>query len=209
MQIDTRTEALVQLRRSSGHAYGSSLPVTAADIVNTGPKGADRLFGVRRGAVLRRHRGLSRRAGEVTFSRTSELVDVVKGPYLRCRFGAAIGPSCVPGPPHRGQRRTDSLRRALPSFSLLAPGGCCSHQLPFTGGSHRQAVLCRKAGLHCPGFPICVCGVRRRRAVDLEAIIPSMRELELNPGRVRPNCGLLGGSMPTPARSAWIGGLGG
>jgi 16S rRNA (cytosine1402-N4)-methyltransferase len=115
-------------------------------------------------------------------------VDVVKGAIpTPARFGA--------GNPARRvfqalrievNDELNSLRRALPeAFSLLAPGGVLAvisfHSLEdrivkqFFAGKAR-ACTCP------PAFPICVCGGKAEaELLTSKAIIPSMRELQLNP----------------------------
>ena len=80
----------------------------------------------------------------------------------------------------------DSLRRALPeAFSLLEPGGVMAvisfHSLEdrivkeFFAGKAR-ACTCP------PDFPVCVCGGKATGEVlTPKAVIPGVRELEINP----------------------------
>jgi 16S rRNA (cytosine1402-N4)-methyltransferase len=168
-----------------------SLPITAADIVNNWPETAlAGLFG--RYGEERYSRRIARaivsRRVNMPYTRTAELVDTIKAAIPSpARFGA--------GNPARRvfqalriqvNDELNSLRRALPeAFSLLEPGGVMAvisfHSLEdrivkefFVGKA--RACTCP------PEFPVCVCGGKATGEVlTSKAIIPGMRELELNP----------------------------
>jgi 16S rRNA (cytosine1402-N4)-methyltransferase len=192
MQIDTP-------ERGFSYSYDAPLDMrmdpmqtlTAADILNTWtePDMAE-LFG--RYGEERFSRRIARavvaRRRLMPYSRTSELVDTIKGAIpTPARFGA--------GNPARRvfqalrievNDELDSLRRALPAaFALLAPGGILAaisfHSLEdrivkeFFAGKAR-ACTCP------PGFPICVCGGQSRAEVlTHKPATPGTRELEVNP----------------------------
>jgi 16S rRNA (cytosine1402-N4)-methyltransferase len=192
MQIDTP-------ERGFSYSYDApldmrmdpSLPVTAADIVNTWSEAdLSRLFSkygeerfsrrIAHAIVLRRERQ--------PYGRTCELVDTIKAAIpTPARFGA--------GNPARRvfqalrievNDELNSLRRALPlAFSLLAPGGILAvisfHSLEdrmvkeyFVGKA--RACTCP------PEFPVCVCGGKATgEIITTKPITPSAREVELNP----------------------------
>ena len=192
MQIDTP-------ERGFSYSYDApldmrmdpTLPVTAADIVNCWPETAlASLFG--RYGEERYSRRIARaivsRRAKLPYSCTSELVDSVKGAIpTPARFGA--------GNPARRvfqalrievNNELNSLRRALPeAFSLLSPGGVMAvisfHSLEdrivkeFFAGKARTCTC-------PPEFPVCVCGGRATGEIlTSKAVIPSMREMEINP----------------------------
>ena len=168
-----------------------SLPVTAADILNTwdemaladifGRYGEERYSRrIARAVVARRNR--------CEFAHTSELVDTIKMAIpTPARFGA--------GNPARRvfqalrievNDELNSLRRSLPeAFALLDRDGILAvisfHSLEdrivkefFVGKA--RACTCP------PGFPVCVCGGRATgELLGSKAVIPGARELELNP----------------------------
>jgi 16S rRNA (cytosine1402-N4)-methyltransferase len=168
-----------------------SLPVTAADIINTEPErtlaglfgryGEERYSGRIARAIVA-HRATT------PYSRTAELVDTIKGAIpTPARFGA--------GNPARRvfqalrievNDELGSLQRALPqAFSLLEPGGVLAvisfHSLEdrivkeFFAGKAR-ACTCP------PEFPVCVCGkTSTGEILTSKPITPGMRELEINP----------------------------
>jgi len=192
MQIDTP-------ERGFSYSYDApldmrmdpSLPVTAGDIVNTWPeKELTRLFGKygeERFAGRIAHAIAMRRAAH-PYKRTCELVDTIKQAIpTPARFGA--------GNPARRvfqalrievNDELGSLQRALPlAFDLLETGGVLAvisfHSLEdrmvkefFTG---------KARGCTCPpDFPVCACGGKAvGELVTAKAVVPSARELELNP----------------------------
>jgi 16S rRNA (cytosine1402-N4)-methyltransferase len=192
MQIDTP-------ERGFSYSYDApldmrmdpSLPITAADIVNTwSERKLTRLFG---------HYGEERFSGRIAraivnrrtstpYSRTSELVDTIKGAIpTPARFGA--------GNPARRvfqalrievNDELGSLERVLPvAFSLLEPGGVLA-VISFHSLEDRivKEFFARKAkGCTCPpGFPVCVCGGKETaELLTSKPITPGARELELNP----------------------------
>jgi 16S rRNA (cytosine1402-N4)-methyltransferase len=168
-----------------------SLPVTAADIVNSWSETAlvelFSRYGEERYSRRIARAIVFRRAG-TPYGRTSELVDTIKGAIpTPARFGA--------GNPARRvfqalrievNDELNSLRRALPeAFSLLEPGGVMAvisfHSLEdrivkeFFAGKVR-ACSCP------PDFPMCVCGGKTTGEVlTSKAVTPGPRELEANP----------------------------
>jgi 16S rRNA (cytosine1402-N4)-methyltransferase len=168
-----------------------SLPVTAADILNRWEEAAlTEIFG-RYGEERysrRIARAVTARRVSVPYTRTSELVDTIKGAIpTPARFGA--------GNPARRvfqalrievNDELNSLKRVLPeAFSLLEPGGVMAvisfHSLEdrmvkeFFAGKAR-ACTCP------PEFPVCVCGgAATGEVLTPKAVIPGIRELELNP----------------------------
>ena len=192
MQIDT-------VERGFSYSYDAPLDMrmdpmqtlTAADILNTWtePDMAELFSRYGEERFSRRiARAVVARRRLIPYSRTSELVDTIKSAIpTPARFGA--------GNPARRvfqalrievNDELDSLRRALPAaFALLAPGGILAaisfHSLEdrivkeFFAGKAR-ACTCP------PEFPICVCGGQSRAEVlTHKAVIPGVRELEVNP----------------------------
>ncbi|MCX8033016.1 MAG: 16S rRNA (cytosine(1402)-N(4))-methyltransferase RsmH [Thermoleophilia bacterium] len=168
-----------------------SLPVTAADIVNTWSESAlARLFstyGEERYARKIARAVVSRRATR-PFTRTSELVDTIKTAIpTPARFGA--------GNPARRvfqalrievNDELGSLRRALPvAFDLLRPGGVLA-VISFHSLEDRivkDFFLSKTKGCTCPPeFPICVCGGKAEAEIlTRKPVTPSLREIEVNP----------------------------
>jgi 16S rRNA (cytosine1402-N4)-methyltransferase len=168
-----------------------SLPISAADIVNTwSEKALAGLFG-RYGEERfsgRIARAIGIRRSSTPFTRTAELVDTIKGAIpTPARFGA--------GNPARRvfqalrievNDELGSLQRALPhAFSLLEPGGVLAvisfHSLEdrivkeFFAGKARSCTC-------PPDFPVCICGAKATGEVmTSKPVIPGLRELELNP----------------------------
>jgi 16S rRNA (cytosine1402-N4)-methyltransferase len=192
MQIDT-TE------RGFSYSYDAPLdmrmdpaqPLTAAGILNgwTEPDLAElfRKYGEERFS-RRIARAVVARRRLMAYSRTSELVDTIKGAIpTPARFGA--------GNPARRvfqalrievNDELNSLRRALPAaFALLAPDGILAvisfHSLEdrivkeFFAGQVRTCTC-------PPDFPVCVCGGQTKGEVlTHKALTPGARELEANP----------------------------
>jgi len=168
-----------------------SLPVTAADIVNTWSEtDLARLFG--RYGEERYSRRIARaivaRRAQQPYSRTCELVDTIKSAIpTPARFGA--------GNPARRvfqalrievNDELNSLRRALPlAFSLLERGGVLA-VISFHSLEDRMVkeFFAGKArGCTCPPeFPVCVCrGKATGEVLTPKPVTPSAHELELNP----------------------------
>jgi 16S rRNA (cytosine1402-N4)-methyltransferase len=192
MQIDTP-------ERGFSYSYDApldmrmdpSLPVTAADIVNTWPeKELVRLFGKygeERFAGRIAHAIVLRRAAR-RYTRTCELVDTIKQSIpTPARFGA--------GNPARRvfqalrievNDELGSLQRALPlAFDLLEAGGVLA-AISFHSLEDRMVkeFFAGKArGCICPpDFPVCACGHKAEgELVTPKAVVPSVRELEQNP----------------------------
>jgi 16S rRNA (cytosine1402-N4)-methyltransferase len=168
-----------------------SLPSTAADILNSWSEisltGLFSRYGEERFS-RRIARAVVARRLSVPYSRTSELVDTIKGAIpTPARFGA--------GNPARRvfqalrievNDELNSLKRALPeAFALLEPGGVMAvisfHSLEdrivkefFVGKA--RACTCP------PDFPVCICGGRvTGEILTSKAVTPSVRELEINP----------------------------
>jgi 16S rRNA (cytosine1402-N4)-methyltransferase len=192
MQIDTP-------ERGFSYSYDApldmrmdpSLPVTAADIVNTwSERDLTRLFGKygeERYAGRIAHAIQLRRAA-TPYRRTCELVDTIK--------------QAIPTPARFGQgnpaRRVfqalrievndelGSLQRALPlAFELLESGGVLAvisfHSLEdrivkeFFAGKARGCIC-------PPDFPVCACGGKETgEIITAKPLVPGARELELNP----------------------------
>jgi 16S rRNA (cytosine1402-N4)-methyltransferase len=192
MQIDTP-------ERGFSYSYDApldmrmdpSLPVTAADIVNTwAERDLTRLFGKygeERFSGRIAHAIALRRA-IAPFKRTCELVDTIKQAIpTPARFGA--------GNPARRvfqalrievNDELGSLERALPlAFELLEPGGVMAvisfHSLEDRVVKEYFAGKAR--GCTCPpDFPVCACGGKATGAVlTPKPLVPGERELELNP----------------------------
>ncbi len=192
MQIDTP-------ERGFSYSYDApldmrmdpSLPITAADIVNSWPEQAlTELFG--RYGEERYSRRIARaivhRRGRAPYSRTTELVDTIKTSIpTPARFGA--------GNPARRifqalrievNDELRSLRRGLPeAFSLLEPGGVLA-VISFHSLEDRivKEFFAGKAkGCTCPpGFPVCVCGGKPTGEVlTSKPVTPGPRELQNNP----------------------------
>jgi 16S rRNA (cytosine1402-N4)-methyltransferase len=192
MQIDTP-------ERGFSYSYDApldmrmdpSLPVTAADIVNTwAERDLTRLFGKygeERFAGRIAHAIVLRRAN-TPYKRTCELVDTIK--------------QAIPTPARFGQgnpaRRVfqalrievndelGSLQRALPAaFDLLETGGIMA-VISFHSLEDRivKEFFAGKArGCTCPpDFPVCACGGKETgQVVTAKPLVPGARELELNP----------------------------
>ena len=168
-----------------------SLPVTAADIVNTWPeRDLTRLFG---------QYGEERYAGRIAhaiklrreatpYTRTCELVDTIKQAIpTPARFGA--------GNPARRvfqalrievNDELGSLQRGLPlAFDLLEAGGVLAvisfHSLEDRIAKEFFAGKAR--GCTCPpDFPICVCGGKETGEIlTSKPVVPGAHELEVNP----------------------------
>ncbi len=168
-----------------------SLPVTAADIVNSWSETAladlFSRYGEERYSRRIARAIVSQRVG-TAFVRTSELVDAVKRAIpTPARFGAGNPAKRV----FQALRievndELNSLRRALPlAFALLEPGGVVAvvsfHSLEdrivkeFFGDKVR-ACTCP------PDFPVCVCGGKvEGEILTPKPITPSIHELESNP----------------------------
>jgi 16S rRNA (cytosine1402-N4)-methyltransferase len=192
MQIDTP-------ERGFSYSYDApldmrmdpSLPVTAADIINTWTDvelarlftqyGEERFSRkIARAIVARRERQ--------PYGRTCELVDTIKSAIpTPARFGA--------GNPARRvfqalrievNDELNSLRRSLPSaFSLLEHGGVLA-VISFHSLEDRMVkeFFAGKArGCTCPpDFPVCVCGGKATGEVLTgKPVVPGVRELEANP----------------------------
>jgi 16S rRNA (cytosine1402-N4)-methyltransferase len=192
MQIDTP-------ERGFSYSYDApldmrmdpSLPVTAADIVNTWPeRDLTRLFGKygeERFSGRIAHAIALRRAA-TPFRRTCELVDTIKQAIpTPARFGA--------GNPARRvfqalrievNDELGSLERALPlAFELLEAGGVLA-VISFHSLEDRivkEFFVGKARGCTCPpDFPVCACGGKQTGAVlTSKPRIPSEVELELNP----------------------------
>ena len=192
MQIDT-TE------RGFSYSYDAPLdmrmdpaqPLTAADILNswTEPDLAElfRKYGEERFS-RRIARAVVARRRLMAYSRTSELVDTIKGAIpTPARFGA--------GNPARRvfqalrievNDELNSLRRALPAaFALLAPDGILAvisfHSLEDRIVKEFFAAQVRSCTCP-PDFPVCVCGGQTKGEVlTHKAVTPGIRELEANP----------------------------
>lgn len=168
-----------------------SLNLTAADILNTWTESdLAELFG--RYGEERFSRRIARavvgRRRLASYSRTSELVDTIKGAIpTPARFGA--------GNPARRvfqalrievNDELNSLRRALPAaFALLAPGGVLA-AISFHSLEDRivkEFLVAKARACTCPPeFPICVCGGRAvGEVLTSKAVTPGARELEVNP----------------------------
>ncbi len=192
MQIDTP-------ERGFSYSYDApldmrmdpSLPVTAADIVNTwSERDLTRLFGKygeERYAGRIAHAIAMRRAA-TPYKRTCELVDTIKQSIpTPARFGQ--------GNPARRvfqalrievNDELGSLERALPlAFDILEPGGVLAvisfHSLEdrivkeFFAGKARGCVC-------PPDFPVCACeGKETGEILTSKPLTPGQRELELNP----------------------------
>lgn len=168
-----------------------SLPLTAADIVNTWSEAALGDLFSRYGEERysrRIARAIVARRATTPYSRTSELVDTIKAAIpTPARFGA--------GNPARRvfqalrieiNDELNSLKRALPAaFGLLAPGGVLA-AISFHSLEDRlvkEFFASKARACTCPPeFPVCVCG-GKAEAVLLtpRAVTPGQRELELNP----------------------------
>ena len=168
-----------------------SLPVTAADILNGWAEAALTELFSRYGEERysrRIARAVTVRRSSVPYSRTSELVDTIKGAIpTPARFGA--------GNPARRvfqalrievNDELNSLKRALPgAFSLLEPGGIMA-VISFHSLEDRMVkeFFASKARIcTCPPeFPVCVCGGSATGEVlTPKAVTPGLRELEINP----------------------------
>ena len=168
-----------------------SLPLTAADILNTWDEVALADIFSRYGEERysrRIARTIVARRSRTPFAHTSELVDTIKAAIpTPARFGA--------GNPARRvfqalrievNDELGSLRRSLPeAFALLERGGVLAaisfHSLEdrivkefFTGRA--RACTCP------PEFPVCICGGRATgELLASKAVVPGPREIELNP----------------------------
>lgn len=168
-----------------------SLPVTAADILNSWPEEAlTTLFG--RYGEERYSRRIARavvnRRANTPYARTTELVDTIKTAIPTPARFAAGNPARRIFQALRIEVNDElrSLRRALPeAFSLLEPGGVMAvisfHSLEdrivkefFVGKA--KACTCP------PGFPVCVCGGKATgELLTSKAVTPGPRELQNNP----------------------------
>jgi 16S rRNA (cytosine1402-N4)-methyltransferase len=192
MQIDTP-------ERGFSYSYDApldmrmdpSLPITAADIINTWPKKElARLFGrygEERFAGRIAH-AIAMQRERTSYTRTAELVDTIKAAIpTPARFGA--------GNPARRvfqalrievNDELGSLQRALPrAFSLLEAGGVLA-VISFHSLEDRMVkefFVGKVRSCTCPpGFPVCVCGAKASGEImTSKPVIPSLRELELNP----------------------------
>jgi len=192
MQIDTP-------ERGFSYSYDApldmrmdpSLPVTAADIVNTwSERDLTRLFGKygeERYAGRIAH-AIKQRREATLFSRTCELVDTIKQAIpTPARFGA--------GNPARRvfqalrievNDELGSLQSALPlAFDLLEAGGVLA-VISFHSLEDRMVkeFFAGKArGCTCPpDFPVCACGGKETgEMLTSKPTTPGPRELELNP----------------------------
>jgi len=192
MQIDTP-------ERGFSYSYDApldmrmdpSLPVTAADIVNTWPeRDLTRLFGKygeERFAGRIAHAIALRRAA-TPYMRTCELVDTIKQAIpTPARFGA--------GNPARRvfqalrievNDELGSLQRALPlAFELLEAGGVLA-VISFHSLEDRivkEFFVGKARGCTCPpDFPVCACGGKESgKVLTSKPLTPGERELELNP----------------------------
>ena len=192
MQIDTP-------ERGFSYSYDApldmrmdpSLPVTAADIVNTWTeRDLTRLFGKygeERYAGRISHAIVTRRSA-TPYTRTCELVDTIKQAIpTPARFGA--------GNPARRvfqalrievNEELGSLQRALPlAFDLLEEGGVLA-VISFHSLEDRtvKEFFSEKArGCTCPpDFPVCACGGKETgEVVTSKPVGPGARELEQNP----------------------------
>jgi 16S rRNA (cytosine1402-N4)-methyltransferase len=192
MQIDTP-------ERGFSYSYDApldmrmdpSLPVTAADIVNTWPeRDLVRLFGKygeERFSGRIAHAIALRRA-VAPYKRTCELVDTIKQAIpTPARFGA--------GNPARRvfqalrievNDELGSLERALPlAFDLLEPGGVLA-VISFHSLEDRivkEFFAAKARGCTCPpDFPVCACGGKETgEVITAKPTVPDARELELNP----------------------------
>jgi 16S rRNA (cytosine1402-N4)-methyltransferase len=192
MQIDTP-------ERGFSYSYDApldmrmdpSLPVTAADIVNSwAERDLTHLFGKygeERFSGRIAHAIVQRRAG-APYKRTCELVDTIK--------------QAIPTPARFGQgnpaRRVfqalrievndelGSLERALPlAFDLLEPGGIVA-VISFHSLEDRivkEFFAAKARGCTCPpDFPVCACGGKATgKVLTPKPRTPGERELELNP----------------------------
>ncbi len=168
-----------------------SLAVTAADIVNTWSEGAlaDLLGRYGEERYSRRiARAIVFRRTNSPYSRTSELVDTIKGAIpTPARFGA--------GNPARRvfqalrievNDELGSLRRALPeAFALLEPGGVMA-VISFHSLEDRivkEFFAAEARACTCPpDFPVCACGGKATGEIlTAKAVTPGVRELEANP----------------------------
>lgn len=192
MQIDTP-------ERGFSYSYDApldmrmdpSLPVTAADIVNSWPEEAlTTLFG--RYGEERYSRRIARaivnRRAKTPYTRTTELADTIKAAIpTPARFGA--------GNPARRifqalrievNDELRSLRRALPeAFSLLESGGVMA-VISFHSLEDRivkEFFAAKARACTCPpGFPVCVCGGKATgELLTSKPVTPGPRELEANP----------------------------
>ncbi len=192
MQVDT-------LERGFSYSFDApldmrmdpSLPVTAADIVNSWPEKdlADLFtrYGEERHS-RRIARAIIRRRSASPFMRTADLVQVIKDAIpTPARFGA--------GNPARRvfqalriqvNNELDSLKRALPSaFAVLEPGGVLA-VISFHSLEDRlvkEFFVSKVRSCSCPpDFPICVCGGRPTgELITTKAIAPTAREVAMNP----------------------------
>jgi 16S rRNA (cytosine1402-N4)-methyltransferase len=168
-----------------------SLPVTAGDVLNGWTERSLAELFSRYGEERysrRIARAVAARRSSTPYQRTSELVDTIKGAIpTPARFGA--------GNPARRvfqalrievNDELNSLKRALPeAFSLLEPGGIMAvisfHSLEDRMvkeffGSRARVCTCP------PEFPVCVCGgAATGEVLTPKAVIPSLREQEVNP----------------------------
>ncbi len=192
MQIDTP-------ERGFSYSYDApldmrmdpSLPVTAADIVNTwSERDLTRLFGKygeERYSGRIAHAIALRRAA-TPYRRTCELVDTVKQAIpTPARFGQG-NPSRRVFQALRIEVNDElgSLQRALPlAFELLESGAVMAvisfHSLEdrivkeFFAGKARGCVC-------PPDFPVCACGGKETgEIITSKPLVPGERELELNP----------------------------
>lgn len=168
-----------------------SLSVTAADVLNGWAEGALAELFSRYGEERYSRRiahAVAFRRSATPYSRTSELVDTIKGAIpTPARFGA--------GNPARRvfqalrievNDELNSLKRVLPqAFSLLEPGGVMA-VISFHSLEDRMVkeFFASKARVcTCPPeFPVCVCGgAATGEVLTPKAIIPGLREQEINP----------------------------
>jgi 16S rRNA (cytosine1402-N4)-methyltransferase len=168
-----------------------TVPVTAADIVNTWSEAALADLFSRYGEERysrRIARAIVSQRTNSSFTRTAELVDTIKGAIpTPARFGAGNPAKRV----FQALRievndELGSLRRALPeAFSLLKSGGVLVvisfHSLEdrivkeFFAGKVRPCTC-------PPAFPVCVCGKKATGALlKSKAVTPGPREVETNP----------------------------
>lgn len=192
MQVDTE-------ERGFSYSYDAPLDMrmdpddstTAADIVNSAPE--EELVRIFRLYGEEHHarpiaRAVVRRRQAVPFSRTSELVDVVKQAIpTPARFGARNPARRV----FQALRivvndELESLKRALPeALAVLEPGGVLAaisfHSLEdriVKQFLHAQAKPC----VCPPSFPICTCGrVPTVEVLTPRPLTPKAREIKANP----------------------------
>jgi 16S rRNA (cytosine1402-N4)-methyltransferase len=199
--LDLGVSSMQLDRPERGFSYATDAPldmrmdpsseVTAADIVNTWDERelatVFRRYGEERYASPIA-RAIARRRAERPFSRTVELVDVIK---------AAIPTPARFGEGHPAKRVFQALRiavndelgqleAALPAaLAMLRPGGRLA-VISFHSLEDRivkRFLVERARGCTCPpDFPVCACGKQPElRLLTRKPVRPSARELDENP----------------------------